>query len=140
MIIPKYLNDNDTLGVTACSCGVLKKLPKYEKSINNRCIQLRMSYFFTNFEHLPWLRVAAHVFVPSDAALCDVFVPSNICLGYGLQPMFLYLRTPPSYGIPPKVLPPYAAHTTSSLTKYAQKKWLTPYHPTFSTSLSSELE
>ena len=35
MIIPKYLNDNDTLGVTACSCGVLKKLPKYEQSINN---------------------------------------------------------------------------------------------------------
>ena len=35
MIIPKYLNDNDTLGVTACSCGVLKKLPKYEQSISN---------------------------------------------------------------------------------------------------------
>ena len=35
MIFPKYLSDNDTLGVTACSCGVLKKINKYEDSINN---------------------------------------------------------------------------------------------------------
>ena len=35
MIIPAYLNDNDTIGVTACSCGVLDKIDKYEKSINN---------------------------------------------------------------------------------------------------------
>ena len=35
MIIPKFLKDNDTIGVTACSCGVLKKLPKYEQSMSN---------------------------------------------------------------------------------------------------------
>ena len=35
MIFPKYLNDNDTIGITACSCGVLKKINKYEDSINN---------------------------------------------------------------------------------------------------------
>ena len=35
MIIPEFLKDNDTIGVTACSCGVLDKIDKYEKSINN---------------------------------------------------------------------------------------------------------
>lgn len=35
MIIPKFLDKNDTIGVTACSCGVLHKLDKYERSINN---------------------------------------------------------------------------------------------------------
>lgn len=35
MIIPKYLNDGDTIGITACSCGVLKKIDKFEKTLNN---------------------------------------------------------------------------------------------------------
>ena len=35
MIIPDFLVNDDTIGVTACSCGVLDKLEKYEKSINN---------------------------------------------------------------------------------------------------------
>ncbi len=35
MIIPEFLKDDDLVGVTACSCGVLHKLDKYEKSINN---------------------------------------------------------------------------------------------------------
>ena len=35
MIIPEYLKDNDLVGVTACSCGVLYKLEKYEQSIVN---------------------------------------------------------------------------------------------------------
>lgn len=35
MIIPKYLNNGDTIGVTACSCGVARKIEKYEKSISN---------------------------------------------------------------------------------------------------------
>jgi len=35
MIIPAYLNDNDYIGVTACSSGVLAKIDKYEKSIEN---------------------------------------------------------------------------------------------------------
>jgi len=35
MNIPKFLKDNDTIGITACSCGVLDKIDKYEKSINN---------------------------------------------------------------------------------------------------------
>lgn len=35
MIIPKYLNDGDIIGITACSCGVLRKIDKYEKSIKN---------------------------------------------------------------------------------------------------------
>ena len=35
MIIPEYLKDNDLVGVTACSCGVLHKIDKYEKSISN---------------------------------------------------------------------------------------------------------
>lgn len=35
MIIPKYLKNGDTIGITACSCGVLKKIEKYDKSINN---------------------------------------------------------------------------------------------------------
>ncbi len=35
MIFPKYLDINSTIGITACSCGVLKKIEKYEKSISN---------------------------------------------------------------------------------------------------------
>ena len=35
MIFPKYLENCDTIGITACSCGVLGKIAKYEKSINN---------------------------------------------------------------------------------------------------------
>jgi muramoyltetrapeptide carboxypeptidase LdcA involved in peptidoglycan recycling len=35
MIFPKYLESNGTIGITACSAGVLKKIEKYEKSINN---------------------------------------------------------------------------------------------------------
>ena len=35
MIFPKYLDNNGTIGVTACSAGVLKKIEKYEKSISN---------------------------------------------------------------------------------------------------------
>ena len=35
MIFPKHINNNDTIGVTACSCGILDKLEKYEYSINN---------------------------------------------------------------------------------------------------------
>ena len=35
MIFPEYLKDYDTLGITACSCGVLNKIDKYEDSINN---------------------------------------------------------------------------------------------------------
>ena len=35
MIIPKYLKENDLIGVTACSSGVLGKIDKYTKSINN---------------------------------------------------------------------------------------------------------
>ena len=35
MITPKYLNKGDTIGTTACSCGVLEKLDKYEKSNKN---------------------------------------------------------------------------------------------------------
>lgn len=35
MIIPEYLNDGDTIGITACSCGVLKKIDKYEKTLSN---------------------------------------------------------------------------------------------------------
>lgn len=35
MLIPKYLKDNDTIGITACSAGVLDKIEKYETSINN---------------------------------------------------------------------------------------------------------
>ena len=30
MIKPEFLNDNDTIGVTACSSGVLYKIDKYE--------------------------------------------------------------------------------------------------------------
>ena len=33
MIIPDFLKDGDLVGVTACSCGVLSKIDKYEKSI-----------------------------------------------------------------------------------------------------------
>ena len=35
MIYPKYLDKGSNIGVTACSAGVLKKIEKYEKSINN---------------------------------------------------------------------------------------------------------
>lgn len=35
MIFPKYLDKGSTIGITACSAGVLKKIEKYEKSINN---------------------------------------------------------------------------------------------------------
>lgn len=35
MIFPKYLEDGSTIGITACSAGVLKKIEKYEKSISN---------------------------------------------------------------------------------------------------------
>ena len=33
MKYPKYLNESSTIGITASSCGVLKKIDKYEKSI-----------------------------------------------------------------------------------------------------------
>ena len=33
MIFPEFLKDNDSIGVTACSCGVLDKIDKYERSI-----------------------------------------------------------------------------------------------------------
>lgn len=33
MIVPEFLKDNDYVGVTACSTGVLNKLEQYEKSI-----------------------------------------------------------------------------------------------------------
>lgn len=35
MIIPDFLKNGDTIGITACSCGVAKKLDKYEKSIQH---------------------------------------------------------------------------------------------------------
>ena len=35
MIFPSNLKDGDLVGVTACSCGVLKKIEKYERSIKN---------------------------------------------------------------------------------------------------------
>lgn len=35
MIFPKHKKDNITIGVTACSSGVLDKIEKYEDSINN---------------------------------------------------------------------------------------------------------
>ena len=35
MIYPKYLGHGSTIGITACSAGVAKKIEKYEKSINN---------------------------------------------------------------------------------------------------------
>lgn len=39
MIFPNFLKENDIIGVTACSCGVLKKINKYEESINNvKCV------------------------------------------------------------------------------------------------------
>ena len=30
MIFPKFLDDGDTIGVTACSAGILDKIDKYE--------------------------------------------------------------------------------------------------------------
>lgn len=35
MIFPKHKKENITLGITACSCGILDKLEKYENSIRN---------------------------------------------------------------------------------------------------------
>lgn len=35
MIYPKYLSEGSTVGITACSCGVLRKIDKYEKSIKH---------------------------------------------------------------------------------------------------------
>ena len=35
MLIPKFLKDNDTIGITASSAGILDKIDKYEDSINN---------------------------------------------------------------------------------------------------------
>ncbi len=35
MIIPKYLSDGDTIGITACSCGVLDKIDKFERTLIN---------------------------------------------------------------------------------------------------------
>lgn len=35
MLYPNFLKNGDTIGITACSCGVLRKIEKYEKSINN---------------------------------------------------------------------------------------------------------
>ena len=34
MIIPEFLKENDTIGITACSCGILHKVEKYEKSVS----------------------------------------------------------------------------------------------------------
>ena len=35
MIIPSFLKEGDTIGITACSCGVLDKIDKYECSIKH---------------------------------------------------------------------------------------------------------
>ena len=35
MLVPKFLKDNDTIGITASSAGILDKIDKYEDSINN---------------------------------------------------------------------------------------------------------
>ncbi|HAB67465.1 MAG TPA: hypothetical protein DCE23_08875 [Firmicutes bacterium] len=35
MIIPCFLRDGDIIGITACSCGVLKKIDKFEKTLVN---------------------------------------------------------------------------------------------------------
>ena len=35
MIIPEFLKEHDTIGITACSCGVIDKIEKYNNSINN---------------------------------------------------------------------------------------------------------
>lgn len=35
MQIPTFLKDNDLIGITACSCGVLDKIDEYEKSLTN---------------------------------------------------------------------------------------------------------
>lgn len=35
MIFPKFLENGSTIGVTACSAGILKKIDTYEKSISN---------------------------------------------------------------------------------------------------------
>ena len=35
MIFPSFLNENDTIGITACSSGILRKIDKYEMSINH---------------------------------------------------------------------------------------------------------
>lgn len=44
MIIPSFLQDNDVVGITACSCGVLDKIDDYEKSLvvfNNYKLQVK---------------------------------------------------------------------------------------------------
>ena len=35
MKIPDYLKEGDTIGITACSCGILDKIDKYKDSISN---------------------------------------------------------------------------------------------------------
>ncbi|MGM9947982.1 S66 family peptidase [Floccifex sp.] len=35
MIVPEFLKENDIIGITACSCGVLDKLEKFEDSLSN---------------------------------------------------------------------------------------------------------
>ena len=35
MIVPEYLKEKDIIGTTACSCGVLEKIEKYERSTKN---------------------------------------------------------------------------------------------------------
>ena len=35
MIFPRFLKEKDTIGITACSCGILRKIDKYEVALNN---------------------------------------------------------------------------------------------------------
>ncbi len=59
MIIPEFLKKGDTIGVTACSCGVLDKIEKYEKSIDNVKMQ--------GFDILETQNVRTSGLVSSDA-------------------------------------------------------------------------
>ena len=59
MIYPKYLKENDTIGITALSCGVLDKIAKYEQAISN--------FQNKSFNIIETSNVRTNGFVSSDA-------------------------------------------------------------------------
>ena len=75
MIIPKYLKDNDTIGITACSAGILDKLEKYEDSINN----VKKNNF--NIKETPNVRTGGVVSSDSltrASELASLFLDNNV--------------------------------------------------------------
>lgn len=77
MIFPNFLKDDDVVGVTACSCGILQKIDKYEKTIKH--------FFKQHLSILETPNVRTNGIVSSDAMtrwkeLKSLYLNDNVSL------------------------------------------------------------